>query len=80
VEWEGLGADCMTLEDVIKCETGRQDVFSGTRLAELVTDSLEYVSLISAVENELGVKLGDLSEVETVGDLYHAIDVSARVC
>jgi acyl carrier protein len=70
----------MTLEDVIKLETGRLDIDSGTRLSDLVTDSLEYLSLIGAVENELGIKLGDLSAVDTVGDLFHAIDVSARVC
>lgn len=66
----------MTIEEVIREETG----FSGelnpsTRLDSLVADSLEFLSLVSAIENAFHFKVPDrkYAEVQTVGDLYSLV-------
>ena len=43
-----------------------------TRIDSLVSDSLEFVSLIAEIENEFSMKIpiAFLTEAETLGDLY----------
>lgn len=74
-----MGTTRMMVEDVIRIEVGHTNFGPATAIRDLVADSLEYVSLISALENELGIKLGNVHHIETVGELTDAINISARV-
>jgi len=62
---------------VIAQETGAKasDILASTRLDSLVADSLEFLSLVSAVENAFNFKIPDkrYTEVQTVGDLCSLI-------
>jgi len=64
----------MTIEDVIKRETG-QAVDSATLLQDLPVDSLEYLDLILTVERETGKNLPDgrLATLTTVGELIQEL-------
>jgi len=63
--------EAASLIKVIEKETGATGVNLSTRLDSLVTDSLEFLSLVSAVENAFAFKVPDrkYQEVQTVGDL-----------
>jgi acyl carrier protein len=57
---------------LIREETGHPgEINQATRLDSLVKDSLEFLSLICAVENAFDFKIPDkrYAEVQTVGDL-----------
>ena len=71
-----MGAAGMTVEEVIRQETGCGELDDSTRLDSLVADSLEFLSLVSAIENAFGIKIPDskYTEVHTVGDLHSLID------
>jgi acyl carrier protein len=67
----------MTIDDVIwvvKDETGREEATAGSKLTDLVADSLEFTGLIVRIESEFGVDISDLafSRIEDVHDLYLA--------
>ena len=57
--------------DVVEQETGCT-VTLETRIKEVVKDSLEFVSLIGAVEDKFDLKVGSekLAKLTTIGDLY----------
>lgn len=60
---------------VIENETGAAEVPFSTRIDALVDDSLEFLSLVCAVENAFGFKIPDkqYAEVQTVEDLLSFI-------
>jgi acyl carrier protein len=67
-----MGAARMTVEEIIRQETGYSGAFNqSTRLDSLVADSLEFLSLVLAIENAFHFKVPDkkYTEVQTVGDL-----------
>lgn len=59
------------LIEVVEEETGASGIDLSTRLDSLVKDSLEFLSLVAAVENAFRFKVPDKKymEVQTVGDL-----------
>jgi acyl carrier protein len=63
--------DTTGLIAIIEQETGASGVSLSTRLDSLVEDSLEFLSLICAVESAFNFKVPDkkYAEVQTVGDL-----------
>jgi len=56
---------------VIEQETGTANISLSTRLDLLVEDSLEFLSLVAAIENAFNFKIPDEKyvEVQTVADL-----------
>ena len=61
---------------LIRDETGYSgDISQATRLDSLVADSLEFLSLVCAVENAFNFKIPDkrYAEVQTVGDLCSCV-------
>lgn len=64
--------DTADLIKVIEEETGKVGVHLETRLDSLVEDSLEFLSLVAAVENAFGFRIPDkrYAEVQIVGDLH----------
>ncbi len=57
---------------IIREETGYLgEIIDATRLDTLVADSLEFLSLVCAIENAFHFKIPDkrYTEVQTVGDL-----------
>ncbi len=67
--------DTTRLIEVIERETGVEGISLATRLDSLVADSLEFLSLIVAVEGAFAFKIPDekYMEVQIVGDLHNFI-------
>ena len=50
------------------------EVKSNTKLSEIAKDSFDRLEVIFEIEQDTGIKLGDISEIETVGDLVKAFE------
>ncbi len=62
----------MMVEKIIRDETGYSgEITAATRIDSLVTDSLDFLSLVLAIEPAFDFKIPDkrYTEVQTVGDL-----------
>jgi len=57
--------------DKFKLETN-----GNTRLSEIAKDSFDRLEMIFETEQDVNIKLTDISEIETVGDLIKAFGKS----
>ena len=67
---------CAVFARLLECEEAQLDY--ETELAELSLDSFEAVELMSALEEEFGVRLKTayIKKLKTVGDLVRLIDTA----
>lgn len=71
------------MEEILKAITEEAEtsamVTAATKLADIVEDSLSFLSLVQGVGNRFGVRISveHLQRIETVGDLAEAV-LSAR--
>jgi acyl carrier protein len=52
------------------------EVKGNTRLSQIAKDSFDRLEMIFETEQDLNIKLADISEIETVGDLIKAFEKS----
>jgi len=52
------------------------EVKGNTKLSEIAKDSFERLEMIFEIEQDVNIKLTDISEIETVGDLVRAFEKS----
>ena len=52
------------------------EVKSNTKLSEIAKDSFDRLEMIFEIEQDTGIKLDDISEIETVYDLVKAFEKS----
>jgi acyl carrier protein len=52
------------------------EVNGNTRLSEIAKDSFDRLEMIFETEQDVNIKLTDISEIETVGDLIKAFGKS----
>lgn len=67
------------MEQNIKCiifDKFKLEVKGNTLLSEIAPDSFDRLEMIFETEQYLDVKLTDISEIETVGDLVKAFEKS----
>jgi acyl carrier protein len=50
------------------------EVKSNTKLSEIAKDSFDRLEMIFETEQDVNIKLTDISEIETVGDLIKAFE------
>jgi acyl carrier protein len=66
------------VRDVIEDATGieAEYILTGNKLRDLVSDSLEYASMLQDLEDEFGIDAEDIAKLGTVGALVARLNDS----
>ena len=67
------------LAELLKRESGKEDISPATRFDDLVDDSLEFLQLMLTVQQHLGIEVPDeaISRINTVADLL--VELNAQL-